>query len=38
MNNDAAIKYLESLLGHNLRAHTTDGVSAPDTNDSCIVY
>jgi len=25
MDNDAAVKYLESLLGRNLRAHTTDG-------------
>jgi len=25
MDNDSAVKYLESLLGRNLRAHTTDG-------------
>ena len=28
MDNTAAVKYLESLLGRTLRAHTTDGVSA----------
>lgn len=32
MDNETAVKYLESLLGRTLRAHITDGVSSTFTD------